>query len=108
MKYLDKSFSVPGPRTEFKLIYTDFALCSKGEWIQVGNGRKRYYPEGTLIPQELVEQSAQGHVVLKRLPPERPCSSTLDGHQCRQDRSHKGPHKCYECDEIVWINGRYL
>jgi hypothetical protein len=55
VKYLNKSFSVPGA----DIYMTDGwwnlepAQISKGQWIKVGEGRERYVPEGRPLPREV-------------------------------------------------------
>jgi hypothetical protein len=55
VKYLNKSFSVPGA----DIYMTDGwwnlepAQISKGQWIKVGEGRERYVPEGMPLPREV-------------------------------------------------------
>jgi hypothetical protein len=58
VKYLDKSFSVGGPLKPMceGWMEVDFPWSrriSKGEWVTLATGRKRWYPEGKEIPREL-------------------------------------------------------
>jgi hypothetical protein len=53
VKYLNKSFSLGGPRKDYYDSAYFFTRISKGEWvIMPGAGRERYIPEGKPIPPE--------------------------------------------------------
>lgn len=109
MKYFNRTFSVPSSGLFPAEVWWERVpgRVSKGEWVQVGN-KQRWYPEGKEIPVELATVPHTPSYSGVTMPIVYLCGSDFEGHTCRLERRHKGPHQCYECDQIRWINGAYL